>query len=276
MKAGKRLRIGIALGNFIDLPESSSGWRASERESYDAVARAGYGAVQGGSRERCAEAGLRLIGNGVVATASAAMEFARHWKDVGAEAATCIAGFGYESDAEADEIAYAVCEASEQTGLPLYLETHRGSITQDAWRTVQMLGRVPSLLLNGDFSHWFTGQEMAYGDFDRRLAFLAPVFERTCFLHGRIGNRCCLQVPVNDGEDELVRPFEQMWTAVTRAFVDRVDGPSDLWFCPELLGTEYQYARVFAGREETDRWEQAGVLVGVARRCAEAAGLSTE
>ena len=47
---------------------------------------------------------------------------------------------------------------------------------------------------------------------------------------------------------------------------------AELWFCPELLGTTYSYARQFwdeegALREETDRWQEAHELVALGREC---------
>jgi len=96
------------------------------------------------------------------------------------------------------------------------------------------------------------------------------VFARTRMLHGRIGSRGCIQVKIDEA---VAQPFEQMWSAAMSAFMMDPDGPSDLWFCPELLGTTYGYARLIDGREETDRWEQARIVVDIATRCAARVGL---
>jgi len=104
---------------------------------------------------------------------------AASWKTRGAAAVTCIAGFGMESDAEIDAYAAAICKAVVDHQIPFMLETHRASITQDAWRTVQLSRRFPKLRFNLDLSHWYTGQEMPYGDRNARLAFLEPIFKQT-------------------------------------------------------------------------------------------------
>jgi hypothetical protein len=42
--------------------------------------------------------------------------------------------------------------------MPVYIETHRASIMQDAWRTTELIRRIPQVRFNGDFSHWLRGR----------------------------------------------------------------------------------------------------------------------
>lgn len=272
-QAAKRLRVGLAYGNVADLPAFSTGPRGDAAAIHRAIAAAGYEALQGGDPALCRDHGLAYIAIGVIPTVADAEPFATQAKTAGALGATCIAGYGYESDAEMDALAGEILRVSRDYGLPIYIETHRASITQDAWRTVQLARRLPEVRFNGDFSHWFTGQEMPYGDFAARLTFLAPVFVRTRFLHGRIGDRCSMQVDIGDGTRHPSIPaFRAFWTEAMRGFLAAPDAGPDLWFCPELLGTEYLYARAFPAadgtlREESDRWTQARVLATLAREC---------
>lgn len=177
--------------------------------------------------------------------------------------------------------------ASDRHGIPLYVETHRATLTQDTWRTVRLVEAHPDLLFNGDFSHWYTGLEMTYGDFDERLRFLAPVLERTRFLHGRIGDSGCVQIDVGDGDPARhpsVAHFEAFWTAAFRGFLAAAGPDHHIVFAPELLPPQIGYARTVpapigptgpapttadgaARVEEGDRWHQAQVLTGIARRC---------
>ena len=271
--AAGRLHLGISYGNVCDLPAFSEGPHGDATALHRAVAEAGYEGLQGGDPDLCARFGLTLLGSGLLTTPDDADSLAAFWKPLGARIVTCLAGLGMEDDQQIDRYAAAIGEAAERHGITILLETHRASITQDAWRTVQLARRHPALRFNLDFSHWFTGQEMAYGDFDDRLSFLAPVFAATSFLHGRIGDRCCMQVPIAEAGLHSLHAFQQVWTQAMRHFLS---GPpraeADLWFCPELLGTTYSYARQFrdpAGelREETDRWEEAKALVTIAKEC---------
>ena len=260
-------------GNVCDLPHFSKGPHGDAAALHQAVAEAGYEGLQGGDPDLCACFGLTLLGSGLLQRPGDAYSLAAFWKARGAHVVTCIAGFGMETDEQLDTYAAAIGEAAATHNITLLLETHRASITQDAWRTVQLTRRCPELRFNLDLSHWFTGQEMPYGDFDTRLAFLAPVLAHTLFLHGRVGDRCCMQVPIADAEQVSLPPFRRVWTQVMRDFLCRPrQAEEELWFCPELLGTTYHYARQFrdhAGtlREETDRWQEAHALVKIARQC---------
>ena len=136
---------------------------------------------------------------------------------------------------------------------------------------------MPELRFNGDFSHWYTGLEMPYGDFEEKLEFLRPVFERTRFLHGRIGDPGCIQVDVGDDpahEPTSVAHFRSMWTAAMRGFLASATDGDVLPFVPELLPAGIHYARTIPDddappdadgrrpeREEGDRWTQALRLV---------------
>src|SRR6218665_1765275 len=76
---------------------------------------------------------------------------------------TLHAGTGLEDDAQASRLVEALLTAADKHRFAVFLETHRATITQDLWRTVQLVRRFPELRLNGDFSHYYCGQEMTYG-----------------------------------------------------------------------------------------------------------------
>ncbi len=262
-------------GNVNDLPAFSTGPHGTPLELHQAVADASYEGLQSGDAALCARSGLVLLGSGLLTRPADAENLAAHWKDKGSALVTCIAGYGMENDRESDAYAAAICEASAKYQLPLLLETHRASITQDAWRTVQLSSRFPELRFNLDLSHWFTGQEMPYGDLDARIEFLKPILSRTDFIHGRIGNRCCMQVSLQEAAVKSISVFRRIWTSVMHSFLfSEQCAETDLWFCPELLGTSYDYARQFRDstgelHEETDRWQEAAALVVIALQCFE-------
>lgn len=266
---GRKLRIAIAEANFSDLPSTSRGPRAADLVGYKLVSEAGFEAVQGGARSLAEQCGLSLLGFSVAATSDEILDEAAKWRDEGAIFTSLIAGYGYESDAELDALVSAVLDATQKYALPIFLETHRGSITQDAWRTVQLVKRFPEIMFTGDFSHWYTGQEMAYGSFEDRLCFLQPVFERVAVLHGRVGDRGSIQVDFSAKQTaQALGHMKKIWQECMAHARERAD-KQDLWFVSELLGPQYGYARQTttsgALEEETDRWEQALALAEYAR-----------
>lgn len=199
---------------------------------------------------------------------------------------TVHAGWGIEDDDEVWRLVEAILTASRKYRLPIFIETHRSTITQDMWRTVQITKKFPEVLFNGDFSHYYCGQEMVYGGIEMKLAFMEPIFARVGFLHGRIASPGNMQVPI--GTDLQARPgqahgnvdyladFRTLWTLAMRGFL-RSAGPGDtLIFAPELLDGTYYYARLFPSStgglvEESDRYEQSVLYGKLARECFAAA-----
>jgi len=245
------------------------------------IRAAGYDGIQVGDavlpevRDACHRLGLGIAGSGRVNIPAEADALAARMADTGFACATLHLGWGMEDGGEARALIEAVLKASGTHRLPLFVETHRATVFQDIWRTVQFTSWYPELRFNGDFSHWYTGQELVYGGFEKKFKFLQPVLQRVRFLHGRIGNPGCIQVDIGDGAADsqpFVAHFRELWTASMAGFLESA-GPGDhLIFAPELLASGIYYARLFrdAGgqlREEGDRWQQSLVLWRIAREC---------
>jgi len=274
------LRLCMNLMALEELPSWSTGPDADATldEQLEAVAAAGFHGVQfteGGDAKLCERHGLLMTGCGRVNTPGEADKLAAQLADLGHVAATLHVGWGIEDDDVADALVDAILAASDRRGIPLYIETHRATLTQDMWRTVKLVERFPDVRFNGDFSHWYTGQEMKYGGFENKLTFIRPVLDRVRYMHGRIGNPGCIQVDIDDGDPDThpyVSHFQAMWTACFLGFL-RCAQPGDfICFTPELLAPMRFYGRVFpyadgVMREECDRWEQSLLYNRLASEC---------
>jgi hypothetical protein len=157
--------------------------------------------------------------------------------------------------------------------LPILIETHRATITQDSWRTVRMVERNPEVRFNGDFSHWYTGLEWPYGDVEAKLAFISPVLERVRFFHGRVGNSSHIQLPwEHPSMPAAVAHLREFWTRSMVGFL-RDARPGDyLPFTPELLTHAWNYAPLVpVGRDRWvecgDRWADALAMAEAAKGC---------
>ena len=284
-----KLRIFLNLDTLLGLsPESL--WPGLEGEAMlDRLKADGFQGVQVPGINRIP--GLPHCGLGRVNTPAEALPLARRHADLGDLCLTLHVGWGIEDDDEVFRLVEAILQASGTTRLPIFIETHRATITQDMWRTVQIVKRFPEVLFNGDFSHYYCGQEMVYGGEDYmsgvpiKMEFMAPVFDRIGFMHGRIASPGSMQMPINDtasrpaaatGVADYLADFRAMWTRAMRGFLAKA-GPGDiLVFAPEILAPTYYYARVFrdqSGRfvEESDRYEQALLYRQVALECFQAA-----
>lgn len=284
-----RLRRDINLGTLAELPRASTGWCATHAEQLALLKADGHEAVQIWQPTREAAGAARDAGLAVTGICRALVPaevdaIVREQRDLGCEITTLHVGNSFETDAEMDALAAAVLEASARHGHPLYVETHRGTMTQDLRRTLDLVERWPALRFNADLSHWYTGHELTYGgEFHDRAQRLAPVFERVRFLHARVGNPGCIQTGLDDPGDYLSH-FRWMWQRCFEGFV-RGAGPGDyLSFNAELLpqkmGADFwlHYAQPrtdlagdrFNG-EPSDRYADAGRLWQIAGECFEAA-----
>ncbi len=282
-----RFRPVLNLGTLLNLPVWSAAPRGSATEIADAIKSAGYEGVQGSEDETYQNAGLATYGSGRVLQPAEAQTVIARNVDHGHLATTLHVGTGFEDDREALALIEGVLDVSARLGHPTFIETHRATITQDMWRSLRWVELCPEMRFNGDFSHWYTGLEMPYGDFDAKLERLIPIFERVEFLHGRIGNGGSMQVAIDaGGRDEPHRSrFAEMWRRCFSAFARRFQPGAEIVFAPELLpevlprpeGPVYMdYALTRAGadgvpEELTDRWDQALKLVALAREAFERA-----
>ena len=195
---------------------------ATNRQCSRPSPAAGYEGVQGADPDRCRALGLVPTTFDIRPVPGGLLERARKWADQGFVCSTLMVGTGIDDDDRAAHLVEEVLEASTTAGIPLYIETHRATITQDIWRTLQLVERFPEIRFNGDFSHWYTGHDMPSGDFDGKLELLAPVLERVRYLHGRIGTGGAIQVDVDDiaaGRPAVRGPLPSLWTEAFAGFI---------------------------------------------------------
>lgn len=234
--AAPRLRRDLNSGTLLHLPRSSRGWRPSLAEQLTAVKADGYTAVQSWSdAEAVLATGLRASGMGRVMQPNEPDAIARAHKALGLDATTLHVGDSFESDAQVDALVGAVLEAASKHGYPLYIETHRATVTQDLRRTLDMVERWPDVRFNADLSHWYTGHELSYGgEFLSRIERLQPVFDRVRFMHARIGNVGAIQTGLGDPGPYLEH-YRLMWERCFSGFLRGAQPGDFLSFNPELL-----------------------------------------
>lgn len=281
------LKVFLNLANLEDL-RADTAWKGGHGAARDVqLARDGFEGVQLIDNQLHVKGSpLPFCGLDRINFPAEANAVAAHHAERGDLCLTVHVGWGTEDDAEVDGLVDAVLTASEKHQLPIFIETHRATITQDMWRTVRITKKFPQVRFNCDFSHYYCGQEMVYGEWDDKLRFLAPIFERTGFIHGRIASPGCMQVSI--AAEESGRPrqehgvarfldhFEQMWTLMMTGFLRNAKAGDQLIFAPELLAGTYYYARKFVDEsgkllEESDRYAEALQYAAIARRCFDAA-----
>jgi hypothetical protein len=278
-----KLRVYLNLDNLVDLRADTIWPGLAGLPGYQRLKADGFEGVQLTTEDLpVAGAPLPHCGlNFIRIPAEADVIVAKH-AERGDLCITVHVGWGLENDDEVCRLVDAILAASDKHSLPIFVETHRSTITQDLWRTVQMLKKFPDLRLNGDFSHYYCGQELAYGDWSTKLAFMEPIFARIGFLHGRIASPGCIQVPIEadlnsrpmqaHGLINYLDHFRDLWIHAMVGFLRNARSGDVLIFAPELLSGTYYYARLFPRTsaqliEETDRYAQALIYQDLARTC---------
>jgi hypothetical protein len=278
-----RLSVYLNLDNLVDLRADSVWPRLEDQPIYQRLLEDGFEGVQFTTRDPLLSAPpLPYCGLSRINTPSEADVIAAQHAYRGDLCITVHAGWGLEDDDEVSCLVESILTASEKHHLPIFIETHRATMTQDLWRTVQITKEFPDVRFNGDFSHYYCGQELVYGDWAAKLVFMAPIFARIGFLHGRIASPGCMQVPIDT--DLTARPllahggidyldhFKELWTKAMLGFLRSAERGDVLIFAPELLSGANYYARKFPVSlsqlsEETDRYAQALLLKDLARAC---------
>lgn len=266
------IRVYLNLDNLVDLREDASLFGLSPEKQMEQVKQDGFEGVQvTHHNELSFEKGLPWCGLNRINKPSDSEEVLRFHQNRGDACVTLHVGWGMESEKESLELCEAILNTSEKLDYPAFIETHRATITQDMWRTVELTKHFPELRFNGDFSHYYCGQEMVYGSISEKLDFLNPVFERVGFLHGRIAAPGYMQAVVDDatkrprlsvGEVNYLEHFKEMWRRSISGFLKNAPKGSVLIFAPELLRAHYFYAKLSETSdgslsEESDRYQQA-------------------
>lgn len=276
--AQPRLLAGISFLTPAELPEWSAGPHGDRPTVYAAVKAAGYEAIQTLEPQAAIDAGLIPTGLArIFDDVDQMREVAVRWRDAGCDCTTVQLGTGFESDDEMARLTEAMLEIAETEGHPIYLETHRATMTQDIKRTLDLVERFPELRFNGDFGHWYIGHELTYGDMDMKFDKMRPVFERTRFMHLRVSSNAFGQLTASDpAETHHLDYYRRMWTASFEGFLKGAE-PGDYFAVhPELLPARAFYPKMVPGpdgelREESDRWTESAFLLDVARDCFAAA-----
>ncbi len=281
-----KLKIYLNLDTLMDL-RSDTIWPGFEGNArYERLLADGFEGVQLPNDGPVTAGILPQCGAGRINTPADAGQIAAKHSRRGDNCLTVHVGGGFEDEDQSFRLVEAILAASDKYLLPIFIETHRATITQDVWRTVQIAQKFPEVRFNGDFSHYYCGQELVYGDWNTKLAFMKPIFERVGFLHGRIASPGCMQVAIGQNVTGGAQPghavvdylghFEELWTLAMAGFLHNSKPGDVLIFAPELLGSTHYYARLFPDAsgeliEESDRYAQALLYKELARACFAAA-----
>src|SRR5271165_5762099 len=174
-----KLSVYLNLDNLVDL-RSDTIWPGLEGLArYRRLMDDGFEGVQLTTNDPpLADAPIPHCGLDRINTPAEADAIAARHAERGDGCITVHVGWGLEEDNDMYHLVEAILDASARHRLPVFIETHRATITQDVWRTVQITRKFPEVRFNGDFSHYYCGLELVYGDWAEKLDFMEPIFAR--------------------------------------------------------------------------------------------------
>ncbi|TVY10941.1 sugar phosphate isomerase/epimerase family protein [Paenibacillus cremeus] len=168
----------------------------------------------------------------------------------------------YTVGPEAVDFLNSLITQSEAVGIPLFIETHRGRITQDLLRTVDYVQQLPRMRLSIDFSHYVVGGAMDSEPISETTeSYFHTLLERASSIHARVSNGHQVQVDIGDnGDHPMVRHFVRWWRSGMQQWRKQAKENEAFYFVCELGPPSYAIQSAVNGKELSDRFQQALVL----------------
>jgi hypothetical protein len=146
---------------------------------------------------------------------------------------------------------------TDQSGIPVHVETHRDRMTTDLFFTLRLLDCFPDLRLTADVSHYLVGREFAWPVDDANHAMIHRILDHSWGIHGRVASREQIQVSLDFPQHQgWVDLFMGWWEYTIRSWRKRAGPDATLTFLCELGPPPYAITGR-DGLELSDRWAEA-------------------
>jgi hypothetical protein len=148
-------------------------------------------------------------------------------------------------------------DEAAQSDLPVLFETHRDSLLNDLYYTLQVMDLVPEMRLCADLSHFVVDREMRAPLTDSDKKHIHRVLERADCFQGRVASREQIQIQIDFPQHRpWVEIFKAWWKQGMRLWRQRNDDDATLIFLCELGPPPYAITDA-RQHELSDRWEEA-------------------
>ena len=177
--------------------------------------------------------------------------------EAGATVVNTIAQVMPVSVAGAIPLVYRWLGEAEAMGIDLLFETHRDSLLNDLYYTLELLDAVPELMLTADLSHFVLEREFQLPLSRRDGGFLDRIHERSACFQGRVASREQIQVQLGFAQHApWVALFRRLWKDGLRSWRSRNGPDATCVFLCELGPPPYAITGE-NGLELSDRWLEA-------------------
>lgn len=201
--------------------------------------------------------GLRCMVNAFPAEPEDLQPVLRLARDFDACMVNVIGGVTPIRPEDAVPVIYRWIEDAAETGIPLLFETHRDSMLNDLFYTLQVIDLVPEIRLCADLSHFVVDREFRATVPEIDQGYIRRILERSDCFQGRIANREQVQIQINFPQHrEWVEIFKDWWKKGMQLWRARNDDDATLVFLCELGPRPYAITDG-QQRELSDRWQEA-------------------
>jgi hypothetical protein len=167
---------------------------------------------------------------------------------------------------EAVKLLEAVAPIIAGSDIPVYLETHRGRISNDLLVMVELIERMPGLRLLADLSHYVVARELELPIDPAIAARMSTILDHAWAFHGRVAGSGQVQLPLSFPQHApWLAQFESWWTEGFASWRRRAGADARLTFTCELGPQPYAISGS-DGRDLTDRWAESLRLKQTAER----------
>lgn len=154
----------------------------------------------------------------------------------------------------------------EEAGdIPVLFETHRDSLLNDMYFTLQLMELVPEMRICADLSHFVVDREMRAPITERDQAYIGSILERSDCFQGRVAGREQVQLQIEFPQHrEWVAIFRKWWRDGMDSWRRRNADDATLIFLCELGPPPY----AMTGPDQlelSDRWQEALTIRAWAR-----------
>jgi len=161
---------------------------------------------------------------------------------------------------EAEPMVRGWLEMGEKANIPVYLETHRLTLTNDVVFTLNLMDLIPELEMVADLSHILVAREFPQPIDPLSSDLIDRILKRSASFQGRIGSREQIQVPLGFPQHKYWEElFESWWQQGFRYWRARNHDDAVLNFLCELGPPPYAITDK-EGYELSDRWLE-GLLI---------------